>query len=180
MLYRIFHIYFFVYVWISHVCSLQNTPLCERMPFSLKGLWSGKVFRLRLPLTASTAGSVSPLPAAHLSRHSSEGGVEVQWNKQGLGVTMHYSPRASTSPQVPPSAPYSVSTSHVMQTPPNSASKKLPTTQELSPINKREIESSVQQFSFPPSSISMGAWYNPNSKDNFSLPTLRVSPAFSR
>ena len=70
------------------------------------------------------------------------GGVEVQWNKQGLGVTMHYSPRTSTSPQVPPSAPYSVSTLRVMQTTPNSASKKLPTTQG----HHHKVFSSVSQI----------------------------------
>ena len=31
-----------MYIWISHVCSLQNTPLDEQMPFSLKGYGAAK------------------------------------------------------------------------------------------------------------------------------------------
>ena len=103
------------------VCVRVCAYVCDVCVYLCQCIFVSTYFSLSLSLCVCLRVPSDQVPHA--------GGVEVQWNKQGLGVTMHYSPRASTSPQVPPSAPYSVSTSHVMQTPPNSASKKLPTTQ---------------------------------------------------
>jgi len=113
-----------VLVCVCACCARACNFLCDMMCVSICVSIS-----LYLPNSLSLSLSLCVCLRVPSDQAPHAGGVEVQWNKQGLGVTMHYSPRTSTSPQVPPSAPYSVSTLRVMQTTPNSASKKLPTTQ---------------------------------------------------